>query len=70
MATWWGNNYDNDHHGPEQNQYGLGGDDTKVDDHGADDTLANPKPTFPSSSPYGSPPVPTQPTSPEDWPRA
>ena len=49
---------------------GLGGDDTKVDDHGADDTLANPKPTFPSSSPYGSPPVPTQPTSPEDWPRA
>ena len=33
MATWWGNNYDNDHHGPEQNQYGLGGDDTLVTTH-------------------------------------
>jgi cysteinyl-tRNA synthetase len=30
MATWWGNNYDNNHHGPEKNQYGLGGDDTLV----------------------------------------
>lgn len=30
MATWWGNNFDNDHHGPEENQYGLGGDDTLV----------------------------------------
>ncbi|GAA1745971.1 hypothetical protein [Luedemannella helvata] len=49
---------------------GLGGDDTKVDDLNAEDTVANPKPAFPTSSPYGSPPVPTQPTSPEDWPRA
>jgi cysteinyl-tRNA synthetase len=30
MSTWWGNNYDNNHHGPQSNQYGLGGDDTLV----------------------------------------
>ena len=30
MATWWGNENDNDHHGPQKNQYGLGGDDTLV----------------------------------------
>jgi len=30
MATWWGNEFDNEHHGPERNQYGLGGDDTLV----------------------------------------
>lgn len=30
MATWWGNENDNDHHGSQKNQYGLGGDDTLV----------------------------------------
>lgn len=30
MATWWGNDYDNYHTGPQKNQYGLGGDDTLV----------------------------------------
>lgn len=30
MATWWGNDNDNNHHGPQQNQYGLGGDDALV----------------------------------------
>jgi Ca2+-binding RTX toxin-like protein len=30
MATWWGNDNDNNHHGPQKNQYGLGGDDTLV----------------------------------------
>jgi Ca2+-binding RTX toxin-like protein len=30
MSTWWGNDNDNDHHGPQKNQYGLGGDDTLV----------------------------------------
>ncbi|GAA1796500.1 hypothetical protein GCM10009682_17790 [Luedemannella flava] len=49
---------------------GLGDADTKVDDAAGDEnTVANPKPTFPSTSPYGSPPVPTQSSSPENWPR-
>lgn len=30
MSTWWGNDRDNNHHGPQKNQYGLGGDDTLV----------------------------------------
>ena len=28
MATWWGNNNDNHHKGPQKTQYGLGGDDS------------------------------------------
>ena len=30
MSTWWGNDFDNYHNGPENNQYGLGGDDTLI----------------------------------------
>ncbi|HET7718026.1 MAG TPA: hypothetical protein VFK86_20555 [Bauldia sp.] len=30
MATWWGNDAPNYHEGPQENQYGLGGDDTLV----------------------------------------
>jgi len=30
MATWWGNDNDNRHKGNQQNQYGLGGDDTLI----------------------------------------
>ena len=30
MSTWWGNDYDNYHRGPQTTQYGLGGDDTLI----------------------------------------
>lgn len=48
---------------------GLGDADTKVDETNNEDTVTAEKPAFPTSSPYGSPPVPTQPSSPENWPR-
>jgi len=30
MSTWWGNNYNNYHKGPQETQYGLGGNDTLI----------------------------------------
>lgn len=33
MATWWGNDNDNHHKGPQETQYGLGGDDRLVTTH-------------------------------------
>ena len=30
MSTWWGNNFNNHHTGPQKNQYGLGGNDKLV----------------------------------------